>query len=392
MSILSTDQPTIARAETTVSAPQRRRILVLNWRDMRHPRAGGAENMTHKMAREWVSWGHEVTQFCAAFPGGAAEEMIDGVHILRRGSQFTVHWEAYRHYSRLFRGRYDLIIDEVNTIPFLTPLYAREPVLMYVHQLARNVWRYEAPFPLSAAGYLAEPLYLQPYRHTPIMTISRSTEDDLRRLGLHGPYHFVPQAVDRKAAVLPSVAEGKEADLTLIYVGRTVPSKRVHHIIEALGYIHRAGVVHARLWLVGWWDEKYRRGINQRIAALGLNDHVTFFGHLDPVAKEDLIARAHVLVMTSIREGWGVVVTEANALGTPAVVYDVPGLRDSTRNGETGVVCKGNTPQALAQAITRLHADPARYAWLRARAWEVAREASWDRTARTAWSIIESCL
>ncbi len=380
---------------TSVFAPwqsPRRRILILNWRDMRHPRAGGAENMTHKMARQWVSWGHEVTQFCAAFPGGAPEETIDGVHIVRRGSQFTVHWEAFRHYSRLFRGRYDLIIDEVNTIPFLAPLYAREPVLMYVHQLARNVWRYEAPFPLSVAGYLSEPLYLQPYRRTPIMTISQSTENDLRRFGLRGPYYFVPQAVDRKAAALLPVAESKEADLTLIYVGRTVPSKRVHHIVEALGFLHRAGMTNARLWLVGWWDEKYRRDIDRRITALGLEDHVTFSGHLDPAAKEDLIARAHAIVMTSIREGWGVVVTEANALGTPAVVYDVPGLRDSTSDGETGIVCRENTPRALAQALSRLYADPELYARLRTRGWEIALQASWDRTARAAWSIIESCL
>jgi len=372
-------------------SPQRR-ILILNWRDMRHPRAGGAENMTHKMARQWVSWGHRVTQFCAAFPGGAAQETIDGVDIVRRGNQFTVHWEAYRHYARLFRGRYDLIIDEVNTIPFWAPLYAREPVLMYVHQLARNVWRYEAPFPVSIAGYLSEPLYLQPYRHTPIMTISQSTKDDLRRFGLRGPYHFVPQAVDRKAFTLLPVVESKEPELTLLYVGRIVPSKRVHHIVEALGHIHRSGLATARLWLVGWWDERYHHDIDHRIAALGLKDYVTFFGHLDPTVKEDLIARAHVLVMTSIREGWGVVVTEANALGTPAVVYNVPGLRDSTRDGETGVICKRNTPRSLAQAITQLYVSPAVYARIRARAWDIALEASWDRTARTAWSIIEACL
>lgn len=380
-----------AGAEIAAAAAKPRRILFLNWRDTRHPRAGGAENMTHKMARMWVAWGHQVTQFSAAFPGGAGEEVIDGVHIVRRGSQFTVHWEAFRYYERCVRGRCDLIIDEVNTIPFWAPVYAREPVLMYVHQLARNVWRYEAPFPLSMAGYAAEPLYLQPYRHVPIMTISQSTEDDLRHFGLRGPYHFVPQAVDTKLPQLPP-PETKEASLTLLYVGRIVPSKQIHHIVEALGMVHRAGMTQARLWLIGWWDERYRRSLDGRIAALGLEQHVRFFGRLDPATKEDLIARAHIMVMTSIREGWGVVVTEANALGTISVVYNVHGLRDSTLDGETGIVCRQNTPAALAQSCMVLYADQAMYARLRQRAWELASQASWERTAGAAWDIIESCL
>lgn len=369
-----------------------RRVLILNWRDLRHPRAGGAERVTHEMARRWVAWGHEVTLFCASFPGALPREVVDGVRIIRRGRQQTVHWQAYQYYRGLPHDRYDVVVDEVNTIPFFAPLYARVPVIMYSNQLAREVWRYEAPFPLSAVGYAAEPLYLQVYRRTPIMTISQSSADDLRHLGLSGPVHVIPMAVDtERPAALPSL-DSKEPVLTLVYVGRVVPSKRVDDIVRALAFLRRAGAPEARLWIVGAWDEAYRAVLDRHIAELGLGESVTFWGHVDRATKERLLARAHVFVMASIREGWGLVVTEANALGTPAVVYDVPGLRDSTRHGETGLVCAYNTPAALARGVLALWQDPAAYACLRARGWELAGTLSWDRTAREAWDAVASCL
>jgi len=369
-----------------------RRVLILNWRDVQHPWAGGAERVTHEMARRWVAWGHEVTLFCASFPGAAPREVVDGVRIIRRGQQQTVHWQAYQYYRRLRGARYDVVVDEVNTIPFFAPLYAHVPVIMYSNQLAREVWRYEAPFPLSAIGYVAEPLYLQAYRRTPVMTISQSSADDLRHLGLVGPMHIIPMAVDTDApAALPSV-DTKEPVLTLIYVGRVVPSKRVDDIVRALGFLHRNGVPDARLWIVGSWDEAYRRMLDRHIAELGLGADVIFWGHVDRATKEQLLARAHVFVMASIREGWGLVVTEANALGTPSVVYDVPGLRDSTRHGETGLVCAHNTPAALADGVLALWRDAELYARMRLRGWMLVGELSWERTAREAWGVVASIL
>jgi len=383
---------TITHQSCDMRATMPRHILILNWRDIMHPRGGGAEKVTQEMARRWVSWGHRVTLFCASYPGALAEEFIDGVQVIRRGHQHTVHWEAYRYYRRCLRGRCDAIIDEVNTIPFFAPLYAREPVIMYSNQLAREVWRYEAPFPLSAVGYAAEPLSLQAYRRTPLMTISRSTADDLRRLGLSGPCTILPMSVDTGSPdTLPSM-ETKERCLTLSFVGRVVPSKRVDHIIQALKHVHQAGVCEAHLWIIGAWDDRYRRALDHQIADLDLSRYVAFFGSVDRATKERLMARSQVFVMTSIREGWGLVVTEANALGTPAVVYDVPGLRDSTCDGKTGLVCREKTPAALARAILTLRDDPALYARLRDQAWATAKQLSWDETARVGWTAIQRCL
>lgn len=369
-----------------------RHILILNWRDIMHPGAGGAEKVTHEIARRWVAWGHRVTLFCASFQGAPPEDVIDGVDIVRRGRQTTVHWEAYRHYRRYLQGKCDIVIDEVNTIPFFAPLYAQEPVIMYSNQLAREVWRYEAPFPLNTLGYLAEPLYMQTYRRTPIITISRSTEQDLRQLGLKGPYYVIPMSIDRKTPTELPPLGSKEAELTLVFVGRVVPSKRVDHIIRALGIMHASGLKQTRLWIIGSWDNQYRKELDELIIELRVGDSITFTGRVDSATRDNLLSRAHLFVMTSVREGWGLVVTEANALGTPAIVYDVPGLRDSTLDGETGVVCKPTTPAAFAQAVVTLHAKPDLYARMRERAWATASALSWDLTACSAWRAVEAHL
>lgn len=387
----SMDHAAIMKTSLSRQAEPGRRILILNWRDVTHPRAGGAEKVTHEIARRWVNWGHQVTLFSAAYPGAAAHDILDGVKVIRRGSQQTVHWEAYRRYRQERHSDYDVILDEVNTIPFFAPLYARRPVIMFSHQLAREVWRYEAPFPLAIVGYLSEPLYLQAYRHTPVMTVSHSTRSDLRRLGLSGPCHVIPEAVDtRPFETLPSLCT-KELDLTLAFVGRVVPSKRVDHMVRSLALI-RGSVPQAHLWIIGAWDERYRRDLGRLISSLGLDAHVIFFGRVDEDQKDRLLARAHVVVMTSVREGWGLVVTEANRLGTPAVVYNVPGLRDSTRDGETGLVCKQNTPHALAQAVTTLHSQPILYAAIREGAWIAAKALNWERTACAAWDVVKTVL
>ena len=96
--------------------------------------------------------------------------------------------------------------------------------------------------------------------------------------------------------------------------------------------------------------------------------------------RRHLLARASLVVMASVREGWGLVVTEANALGTPAVVYDRPGLRDSTVDGRTGLVTDSD-PVALGAGIRLLLTDPDLYQRMSAGAREWSRQFSWDRSS-----------
>jgi O-antigen/teichoic acid export membrane protein len=170
----------------SVPADRRMRILAFNWRDLAHPRAGGAEVYLQSVAREWVRCGHEVTIFCAAVDGKPARELADGVEIVRRGGRLGVYREARRYWRREGDGQYDLVVDCVNTRPFLCPRYVGNvPIVAVVHQVAREIWRYETPWPISVLGrYLLEPAWLRAYRDVPVVTVSESSRESLAKYGL----------------------------------------------------------------------------------------------------------------------------------------------------------------------------------------------------------------
>ncbi len=331
------------------------RILFLSWRDPQNPRAGGAELYTHELAQRLVAGGDSVEWFTAAFPGAAAQADLDGIHLVRSGRQWTVHGAAMRRYRGRLAGAFDVVIDEVNTVPFFTPLWAGIPTLMLIFQLAREVWWYESRFPISSIGYAAEPLYLRTYRNTPVLTISESTRDDLRGLGFVAPVTILP--IGLEPIVPPKGAKADE--VTFVYVGRMAPSKRVDHILRAFS-LYRRVAGRGDLWLVGDGSADYLGELRGLARDLAIAEHVEFCGRLSPETKHERMARAHVLLMASAREGWGLSVAEASSLGTPAVVYDVPGLRDSVRNGKTGFVVEP-TPRSLADGMARLVQDPELY-------------------------------
>lgn len=330
------------------------RLLFLSWRDPRHPRAGGAELYTHEVARRLVARGDSVEWFVASFDGASPQEDLDGVRIIRSGKQWTVHAHAYRHYHRTRQMEFDAVIDEVNTIPFFTPLWARVPSLLLIYQLAREVWWHESAFPINAMGYAIEPSYLRLYRRTPSLTISASTESDLRHLGFTAPITVLPIGLEPMA--VPSV--DKESVTTFVYVGRMAPSKRVHDIVDAFA-IYRQGAA-GRLWLIGNGDEGYVRSLRTRARAAGVDGDVEFLGRLSAEEKHERMARAQILLMASVREGWGLSIAEANACGTPAIAYDVPGLRDAVRDGETGLVVPA-LPADMARAMTEVTSDSDMY-------------------------------
>jgi glycosyltransferase involved in cell wall biosynthesis len=331
------------------------KILILNWRDIKHPASGGAEIVTYEVAKRWVEWGNEITWFVAGYPGCQVDEMMDGIRLHRRGNQTSVHFEAFRYYQRNWQGYFDVVIDEINTIPFFTPLYVKEKKIAYINQLAREIWFYEAPAPLNLFGYLLEPILLRFYRRTPFITISDSTKNDLSRIGVD-EVHVINPGLDIKPLADIPKHEEKAFHPTVIYVGRVVPSKRVVDIIEAI-YLVQKQVPDVQLWIVGSSDPAYHAKLENLINKCELDTSVHFFGKVPLEKRQLLMKQAHILVMASVREGWGLVVIEANAVGTPAVVYNVPGLVDSVQDNATGLVCRQNSPKELANQITRILID-----------------------------------
>lgn len=353
------------------------RIAALSWRYLGHPAAGGAEIVTHEVLRWLAAEGHTVVAFTAAHPGAAPEDELDGVRLVRRGGQATVHVHAWRWLRRRLDG-FDRVVDQINTIPFFTPLYVpREKRRFWIQQLAREYWWREtrgAFRALAPIGYVAEPVYLRAYRRTAGMTISESSRRDLEALGIHD-VAILPLAHD--AQPLASLPARAGPPLRILIAGRLTPAKFVEEGIAAFAAV-RNEVPHAELDIVGSGDAAYRSRLERRIADQDLRG-VTFHGRVGAERKHELMERAHVHLFTSHREGWGLVVSEAGALGTPSVGYDAPGVRDSV--AEPRLLAPVGDAQGLAERILWLWRDDRAYAAARRAAWERAREMSVDAMA-----------
>jgi glycosyltransferase involved in cell wall biosynthesis len=242
--------------------------------------------------------------------------------------------------------------------------------------LAREVWWYESTFPLSAIGYIAEPVYLRPYRHVPVVTVSASSSADLRQLGFKHNISVIREGIEQ---IDPQPKVKSTPSATYLFVGRLSPSKRVDDVIRAFAMFVR-DVPHAELRIVGEGPDRYLHDLKRLASTLAVSERVTFLGRLSTDAKHEEMRRAMVLLVASAREGWGLVVTEANAFGTPAVAYDVAGLRDSIRHERTGLLVD-TTPAALAGGMLRLWTDPELYGRLSDEAKSWSQEFSFDDSA-----------
>ena len=352
-------------------------VLWFSWRDTKHPHAGGAEVFAHEVMRRLVNKGHNVTLFCARFPNSPPFETIDGVKLVRDGNTYTVYDKAKGYYKK-YGSKYDLIVDENNTKPFLTPKFIKDkPILALCHSLTKEGWFYETFFPLNFIGYyFLETKWLSYYIHTPTAVVSESTKSDLEALGFKRLF-LVPEGL----SVTPlNEVPKRQSDPIVIFIGRLKRHKMPDHAIRAFSIIKDAFPT-AKMWIIG---EGYLR---KELEKLKIKD-LTFFGRVTEDVKYDLMRKAHLVLVPAVREGWGLVVTECNAMGVPAVAYDIPGLRDSVKDGKTGILVEKNSPESLADAAISLLKDKALLSKLSSEALLYSRQFSWDNTANEFNKII----
>lgn len=348
-------------------------ILWFNWRCWLNPEMGGAEVFTHEVAKRWVEMGHKVTLFTSEYPGSKKKETVDGVSIVRGGGRFSVYRKAKKYYAEHFKTNgFDTVIDEINTVPFLAPKFVRngERVFALIHQLAREYWFYEAPFPISYIGfYYLEKRWLKQYINVPTLTVSESTKKDLLSLGFKD-LCILPEGLNFEP--LKSVPE-KSRKPIVAFSGRLKRVKRPDHAIRAFKRV-KEKVPDAELWVFG---DGPLRGELERIGG----SSVRFFGTIENVKRRKLLKKSWVLMSPGLREGWGLNVIEANALAMPAIAYDVPGLCDSIKNCETGLLAKpGNIDDLAAKTIDLLTDQSLRERFSR-NALEYSKQFCWKKTA-----------
>lgn len=353
-------------------------ILIFNWKDITNPAAGGGTYYTHKMAKYLVENGHEVTLLCANYRGGLEREIIDGVNVIRVGNRYTVYTKAPIRFLKDFKGKCDVVIDEINVLPWLTPLYMRIPKIAFIHQTTKEALFEELNGAVANVICSVEKIGLLFYRKAVFITVSQSVKQEL-----------IDNGIPRKniSVVSPGIdmwkyerTSGEKTAFPLVlYLGRLKKYKGVHYLVQAMKHVITT-MPEAKLAILGEGD--YRSELEKLVETLNLQDNVTFYGYVSDEEKIRFLKKAWVLVVPSVKEGFGIVVIEAAVCGTPTIGTDTMGLKDSIIHGKTGFLVPYGKPVILAQKICQMLDDDELRNRFAKNAGKWGRSFTWEKTLK----------
>lgn len=261
-------------------------------------------------------------------------------HLLRHGRRYeVVHTCSFPYFSLLAAA-------------LVAPLRRYRIVVDWFEVWSRSYWR-EYLGRLGSAGWLVQRLCTRVGQRA--LCFSRLYAARLREEGLRGQITLLGGAYDGPADVLPAAEPG----MTVVFAGRHIPEKRVPAIVPAIAAL-RERLPGVEALILG--DGPERDAVRRAVDRLGLRDVVHVPGFVATEAVDAAIAGAMCLLLPSRREGYGLVVVEAAAHGTPSVV--VAGEDNAAVElivaGENGFVAASASPGDLADALQRVHdAGPA---------------------------------
>ncbi|MFM9369709.1 glycosyltransferase family 4 protein [Streptomyces sp. Da 82-17] len=319
-------------------SPHPRRIVFLSRRDLGNPAAGGSELLVDQLAGGLTRHGHQVTLLC----GGPAA--YRDYRVVSAGGDLGHYLRARSAFGRQV-GDCDLLVEVCNGMPYLAPLWHRGPTLCLVNHVHTELWGMRYPGPAARLGRRLEHWALSgAQRGNLLVAVSPSTADALRDIGVPGDrIRVVHNGVDD-----PGPLEPRSEEPLFLAMGRLVEYKRIDLLLRLWERVRP--VTGGRLVIVGDGPE---RGRLEQLAGPG----VEFAGHVSEAEKHRLLCASWLLLHPSAVEGWGLVVTEAATRGTPAIGFDVPGLRDSVEDGVTGVLARGESSFAAAWCSLALSAE-----------------------------------
>lgn len=363
-------------------------IVWLSWKDRAHPLAGGAEKVSGEIMDRLARDGHSVRLLTARYPNSSSYERIShNFEVYRGGNRYSVYIHTWRSFRRIQDDWADVVIDEMNTLPFWAGYYAKKSKnILLAYQLAREVWFYQMIFPLSVVGYLFEPLMLLLLSRGNYKQIATESESSKNDLEAHG---FNEVKVFRVGIATPSLPNlPKKDDLSLILsLGAMRPMKRTLDAVMAFEYARSANP-NLRMVIAGDNTSSYGQKVMRYIEKSEHKSAIDVKGFVSSKERLQLMQDASLILVTSIKEGWGLIVTEANSQGTPAIVYDVDGLRDSVSNGVTGITVPNGDPREMGKEINSLISKPGIYDKLRHDAWIASQKYTFENSYSDFMDII----
>ncbi len=312
------------------------------------------------MAQGLVSEAPSDDLLCRA-RGGPAEELVDGVRFVRRGSKLTVYQEGFRPSPAPAR-RVDLVVDVQNGLPFFNPRRDPVPVVVLVHHVHREQWPWSTRAPWARSGGRSEHrLAPRLYRSCQYVAVSRATRDELVPLG-------VDRAASRWCTTAPTRScrrrRGSRPTPRSPSSGAWSPTSR-WSTPSTRRWSCAATTTDLRLHVVGsGWGRPSCTGTPPSVA----RRHDRLRGPRRRATQARGLRAAWALALPSLKEGWAWSSARRGCNRTPTVAYaSAGGTRESVRDGVSGVLV--DRPDELTSALGAVVSDPA----LRARLGEGAR-------------------
>jgi len=362
-------------------------ILILSWRGSGHPLAGGAEQVTWEYAKGWTKVGHKVTLFTSAYDGSDAYQIKDNIEIYRQGDQFfgvklaAIYWYLFKN-----KNKYDLIVDEFHGLPFFSPIWAgNTKKLGFIHEIAQKVWDLNPwPFPLNKVaaffGKFGEPwIFRLFYSQIPFLTVSESTKSDLDNWGIK-KVEIIKNGV-LLPTTLPKIQKNKK--LTLVYLSAIAKDKGIEDALEVFKKVKNV-IPDAQFFIMGKGYPEYLEFLKR------ICPEAKFLGFVDDETKFKILSQSHFLIFPSVYEGWGLVVIEAAAVGTPTIAYNVAGVKDSVLDGRTGILAPAMDTQVLAELILSTDFRSQKYQKMSDDAISYSKKFDWSQSIKKSLKYIES--
>lgn len=365
------------------------KLLIFNWQDRTHPLGGGAEVHLHEIFGRIARAGNDVTLVCCGHKGAKRREVMDGITVIRIGNRSTFNYYV-KWWWRLFGKslKPDIVIDDINKIPFFTPRFVKAPILALIHHFFGESIFKEVGWAAGTYVKYFEDKVPRYYSQTPICVVSESTKAECIEKGLEArQISIVYNAINQSD--FPMRVGDKAAVPTVVSFGRLKKYKSIDHLIQATAIVKQT-IPNVKLRIAGTGDE--RASLVALVSQLNLQENIEFCGFIPDQEKSHLLSSAHVVVNTSIKEGWGITNLEANACGTTVISADVPGLRDSVRDGYSGMLYPYGNVESLARLIERVLVDVELRERLSDGAVKWASTFTWERSAREMTDICKKTI
>lgn len=373
-----------------IKKSNKKTILFLSWRDIKAPKMGGAEIYTHEMLSRMDKEKYRILHFSPLFKGSKEIEEIDGVTYYREGSVISVISKARKFYKRNI-SNIDYVVNQCNTHRFFTKFWVnKNKRIFFIHQLTREIWFYHARFPFNYIGYLLEKPMLKLNKNDLTITVSKSTKNELIDLGFNSNrIEIIPEGLDFEPWDKTLFKDKKEEE-SFIYVGRFAEYKGIDDALKAFAMVKKEKP-DCKFWIVGKPNNSYIKKkldpiCRENLLRVSYKDDdadVIYKGFVTEDEKLDLMSRSTLLIFPSIREGWGLTISEAGAVGTPSLVYDAPGTRDAIENGNSGYMCRIGDINGLKELMSEALTCSKEYYTIRDRAYEFSKSLHWDSTGKS---------